>query len=181
APLDEVARVRPQPHRAAQVRHLILLVEQADHRVPAVALDLRRVGVLQLDDVPRELDHRTLESEADAEEGDGLLPGEADGLDLAGDAAVAEAARHQDAVDAAQAALGPLALDLLRLDAADDDPAVQRDAGVVERLVDRLVGVLVLDVLADDSDADLVLRVEDAVQHGPPVADVERLGPQVEL
>src|SRR5436190_452477 len=81
----------------------------------------------QLDDVPRELDHRALESQADAEEGDALLPGEADGLDLAGDAAVAEAARHQDTVDAAQGALGPLALDLLRLDAADDDPAVQRD------------------------------------------------------
>ena len=58
----------------------------------------------------------------------GMLPlaGEADRLDLAGDAAIAEPARDQDAVDAAQHALGPLALDFLRLDPADDDPRLVR-------------------------------------------------------
>src|SRR5262249_60246328 len=103
----------------------VLLLEQAHHRVPAVAVDLGGVGVLQPDDVPPELDHGALQAQADAEERDGPLAGEADGLDLAGDAAVAEAARHQHAIDAAQDALGALALDLLRLDLADDHPGVQ--------------------------------------------------------
>ena len=53
----------------------------------------------------------------------------------------AEAAGDEDAVDAAEHALGPVALDLLGLDPADDDAASMGDAGVVERLVDRLVGV----------------------------------------
>ena len=77
------------------------------------------------------------------------------------DAAIVEAAGHQDAVQAAQHALGPFALDLLRLDLADHDARVQGDAGVIERFVDRLVGVVVLDVLADDADRHLVGRVLD--------------------
>ena len=110
-------------------------------------------------DVAGKLDDGALQAEADAEERDPALAGEADGLDLARDAAVAEAARHQDAVDAAQHALGPLALDFLGLDLADQYPTARGNAGVVERLVDRLVGVVVLDVLADHGDRHLVRRV----------------------
>ena len=47
------------------------------------------------------------------------------------------------------------------------------DAGVVERLVDRLVGVAVLGVLADDGDADLVLGIAQPVQQVAPVVEVE--------
>ena len=50
------------------------------------------------------------------------------------------------------------------------------DAGVVERLVDRLVGVAVLGVLADHGDADLVLRVAQPVQQVAPVVQVQRAG-----
>ena len=131
----------------------------------AVAVDLRRVGVLQADDVAGELDDGALQAQTDAEERNLLLAGEADRLDLAADAAIAEAARHENAIDAAQHALGPLALDLLRLDPAHHDARGQGDAGVVERFVDRFVGVVVLDVLADDGDGHLVRRVDDALQH----------------
>ena len=129
--------------------------------MPAVAVELRAVGVLQADDVAGELDHRALQAQADAEERHLLLAGKADRLDLALAAAIAETAGDQDAVQPAEHALRPFAFDLLRLDPADDDAGLRGDAGVVERLVDRLVGVLVLDVLADDGDGDLVLRVLD--------------------
>ena len=59
----------------------------------------------------------------------------------------------------ASSALGPSPLDLLGLDPAHAHPGAVGDAGVVERLVDRLVGVAVLDVLADDGDRHLVLGV----------------------
>ena len=59
----------------------------------------------------------------------------------------------------ASAFSAPSLLDLLGLDLADEHPAAVGDAGVVERLVDRLVGVVVLDVLADDGDRHLVGRV----------------------
>ena len=74
--------------------------------------------------VAGELDHGALHAQADAEERDAAFAGEADRLDLALDAAIAEAAGHEHAVDAAQHALGALALDLLGLDLADDAPGV---------------------------------------------------------
>ena len=107
-------------------------------------------------------------------------PREADGLDLTLDAAHAEAARHQDAIDARQDARRPPAADLLRLDPADDHPRPVGDPRVVERLVHRLVGVAVLHVLADDGDRHLGIGVEHPVDHRPPVADVERVGLQVQ-
>ena len=70
----------------------------------------------------------------------------------------------------------PRVLDLLGLDPHDQHPRPVGDAGVVERLVDRLVGVAVLHVLADDRDRHLVLGVHDPVDHLAPVADVQRGG-----
>src|SRR5262249_1927042 len=157
-----------------------LIVEQTHDRMATVAIDLGRVGVVQIHHVASELDDGTLQAEADAEEGDAALTREANGLDLAGNAAIAEAAWHHHAVDAAQHALGAVALDLLRLDAPDRHPARQGDAGVIERFVDRFVRVLVLDVLADDRDADLVLRIDDALQNASPVADLQWLRAQVQ-
>ena len=40
---------------------------------------------------------------------------------------------------------------------------------------------MILDVLADDRDGQLVLWIEDTLQHRAPIANVERLGPQVQL
>jgi hypothetical protein len=54
--------------------------------------------------VPRRLDHRHLHAEADPEEGHLPLAREAHGLDLAGRAALAEAAGHEDAVHAVEPA-----------------------------------------------------------------------------
>ena len=96
-------------------------------------------------------------------------------------AAIVEAAGHQDAVQAAQHALGPFAFDLLRLDLAEDDVGVVGDAGMIEGLVNRFVGVVVLDVLADDADRHLAGRVLHLLQHLVPVAQIERLGPQAQL
>ena len=75
----------------------------------------------QADDVAGELDRRALHAQADAEERNLALAGEADRLDLAFDAALAEAAGHEDAVVAGEQPLGPFALDLFALDAADAD------------------------------------------------------------
>ena len=72
-------------------------------------------------DVAGELDHRALHAQADAEERNAALAGVADRLDLAFDAALAEAAGNEDAVVAGEQPLGPFALDLLALNAADAD------------------------------------------------------------
>ena len=55
------------------------------------------------------------------------------------------------------------------------------DAGVVQRLVDRLVGVAMLGILADHGDGDLVLRIAQAVEQVAPVIEVQRPGLQAQL
>src|SRR5438105_2558356 len=181
AGLDQRARVRAEPHGAAQVGDGVLLVEQADDGMAAVLIDLGRIGIVETDDVAGKFDHAALQTQANPEIRNLAVAGIAHGLDLAADAAVAETARNQDAVDAAQHALDALTLDVLGLDLADQHARIEGDARVVERLVHRFVGVVVLDVLADDGDGHFVGRVLDAVQHLPPVGNLQRPGPQVQL
>ena len=57
------------------------------------------LALLQAADVARELDHHGLHAQADAEVRDLVLARVADGVEHAFDAALAEAARHQDAVE----------------------------------------------------------------------------------
>ena len=84
-------------------------------------LNSLRVRIIGAERLARELDDRALQAEAQAEERDVVPARPADGPDLALDAAVAEAAGHDDAGDARQ-----LVGDLLRLDALEvlgADPA----------------------------------------------------------
>ena len=105
------------------------------------------------DDVAGELDDRALEPEAQAEVRHAVLAGVVGGEDLALDAAMAEAARDQDAgravealvrgspcVSASESTQRTLRVDLVR------------PGRVAERLGDRQVGVGQLDVLADERD-----------------------------
>ena len=72
--------------------------------------------------------------------------------DLALDAALAEAARHQDAVDVGEDLGAARLLEVLAFDPAQLDARAIRRAGVHERLDDALVGVAHVRVLADHAD-----------------------------
>ena len=108
----------------------------------------------------------------------------ADGADLSLHAAVAEAARHEDARHAVE-----LGVDLLRLDALQElraDPAhlhldVVVKPGMLERLVDADVRVGQLGVLADDGDLDLGPRCADAADQLLPVGQVGLAGRKLQL
>src|SRR5258708_24857111 len=81
---------RSKPHRAADLRDLPLSVEQAHDRVRRRRIEFGAVGIAEADDVACELDRGTLQTEANAEEGQAGLSGEADRLDLPLDAALVE-------------------------------------------------------------------------------------------
>ena len=98
----ELDRVGAEAHRAAEVRDLLLLGQQVDHRVGRLEVALGRVRALHAGDVARELGDRDVHPEADAEVRDRLLARDLRGLDLALDAASAEAAGDQDAVGLSQ-------------------------------------------------------------------------------
>ena len=74
------------------------LVDQRDHRVRRLGLELGAVGVGKAGLVARDLDRGDLHAQADAEVGQLVLAGELGGEDLALDAALAEAAGHEDGV-----------------------------------------------------------------------------------
>ena len=149
---QELGRVDAQPHRAALVDDIALLVHEVDHRMRSAGVELARVGAREPAHVTCELDHRALHAEAQAEERYPLLPGEAGGGDLALDAADAEASGDHDAVEPAQATLGEEAFGVVGRDPVDLDLRADLEAAVLERFDHREVGVGEVDVLADEPD-----------------------------
>src|SRR5262245_63593050 len=80
------------------------------------------------------------------------------GHDLAFDAAFAEAAWNQNATRGLEDFLRALALDLFSIDLDDFHAAIVGHAAVHDGFVNGFIGVLQFDVLADDPNADAVLR-----------------------
>src|SRR5260370_42135760 len=101
-PLREHDRVEAEPHRPALGLEIPLLGQEVDDGLRGGRVELRRVGALEAADVPGELDDRALHAQTDAEVRHRALPGIADRLDLALDAAITEAARHEDAMHVAE-------------------------------------------------------------------------------
>ena len=130
------------------------------------------IGPGQAEDVAGEFDDRALHAEADAEKGNARNARVLDGRDLALDPARTEAARHQDAVDAGEGGGGVFPRDLLGIDVDETDGHAADAAGVHQRLVQALVGLLEVDVLADDGDGDRAGRMLQAVEHGAPGFEV---------
>ena len=109
-----------------------------------------------------------------------LFAGVADGVEHALDAALAEAAGDEDAVEAFQlrlvaAVVGAFGLEAFGFDPGDFQFEVLRDGAVGERFLERLVAVFVLDIFADDGDGDFVFGVVAAVDEIAPWGEV-RLG-----
>ena len=103
----EVRRIGAEAHGAAEVAALAALLElvaphpfrhQADDGLGRLA-ELGRARLVDAAQIARGLDGRHLHAEADAEIGHVVLARELGGEDLAFRAALAEAARHEDAVD----------------------------------------------------------------------------------
>src|SRR5436190_5764180 len=131
---DEMARLRPEPHRGPHVRHVLLLREEVDHRVRRRRIELRGVRALQPTHVASELHDGALEAEADAEERHPLFPRVADRLDLALDAPDAEAAGNKHAVDAREDLLGAPRRELVGSDPPKVHGGAVGEPAVRERL-----------------------------------------------
>ena len=111
----------------------------------------------------RELRDGDVHAEADAEIRDLVLTGDAAGEDLALPPARPEAAGDEHAVDAAQLGAGLVERHVLGVDPAHVHAAAVVNAGVLERLVHREVGVVQLHVLADEGDLDRLVAFLDAL------------------
>src|SRR5690606_13215044 len=106
------------------------LGDQADHRVWGLLVVLGAVGALQPGHVAGVVHHRGLHAVADAEVRDALLARVPGSEHLALEAAIAEAARHQDAVEPLQR-LRAVALDLAGLEPAQGHARALAQAAVL--------------------------------------------------
>src|SRR5690606_12619109 len=111
-----------------------------------------RRGILDPGERPGRLDTRHLHAEADSEIGNPAFTREPGGKDLAFRTAFAEAARHENAMDLLEKRRRILAFEDFRLDPFEPHAYAIGHAAMIERLDQRLVGVLEAGILADNGD-----------------------------
>ena len=110
-------------------------VEKANHRVLGIFVELRALGPFEADHGATVLDHGTLHSEADSEEGDAPFARPTDRLHLAFDAPFAETARHEQTVVARQQPLRALRFNIFAADAANANLCFVGHSRMVDRFV----------------------------------------------
>ena len=135
-------------------------------------VELGRVRTDEPADIARERDDRALQPEAQPEIRDVVLARERGGGDLALDAAHAEAAGHDDAVEAGERALGEEAFGVVGRDPLDHDLGAGRVATVLQRFDDREVRVGQVDVLADEADVHFLVGGTHALDERAPLREV---------
>ena len=188
--VNELADLTTQPHRAAEVRVLVPLFQaagrvlplgdQADHRVRRILVELGTVSAAHAGHIARKLDDRKLHAEADAEKGNPVLAGMANRRDLALRATSPETSRNEDRVHALQGGTA-VSLDLFGIDVADLDLAARGDAGMDQRLGQRLVGFGQVDILADKGHIEHPFRMFQRVHDRLPNTQISGPGQDPEL
>ena len=127
-----------ETHGAAHLFNAEQFAEFVDDAVLAGGIELAGVGVFEAADVARELDAGGLHAEADAEVGDLLFAGVADGVQHALDAALAETAGDEDAVEAFElrfvaAVFGSFRFEAFGFNPGDFELEILRECAVGER------------------------------------------------
>jgi len=136
------------------------LVDQVDHRVFRLRVELLGVGIRQSQDVSGEFDNAKLHPQTDPQEHFFVFPGKADRFHLPGNTALPETSGDQDTVNTAQFFGGIFRRDRLTVDPVDLHFGTLPRSGVDEGFQEGFVGLLGL-VLADKGDFDAFLRFDD--------------------
>ncbi len=143
--------------------------DQRDGRIFAVTVDFGGIGTRQPAAMAQHIDHRRLHAVANAEIRDIVLAGELRGLHFAFEAAVAESARHQDAIDIGEQS-GAFGFNLLGFQPFQTHAGALAQAAVAQGFADGFVGILMVDVFADHRDGDFIDGMLDGIDHSLPIA-----------
>ena len=150
------------PPRSPVLRSLLEFVaaqpfgHQAHQRLRRRA-EFGGIGFRDADKIARGLDHRHLHAETDPEIRHVAFARELRRADFSLSAALAEAARHQNAVDVLEKRRRVFILEHFALDPVEIDLHLVGDAAMRQRLDQRFVGVLHAGVFADDRNGHLRL------------------------
>ena len=170
----DLAGIRAQTHGAALIGHVPLLGHQVNDGILRIG-KLAGMGVGNACHMARKLDHCHLHAQANAEKRDVILPGVANGGDHTLNAPVAKAARHKDAVYAAQMLPCILVGHLLGIHPTDVDVYIVFNAAVGQRLHHGQIGIVELDVFTHQRDLNGVFAGLGPLHHGRPLGQI-RLG-----
>src|SRR5579875_3576514 len=154
-PMGTRARLQPrrpgtQPHGAAQFVDASQFAQLVDHAVRRGRIEFGTVGPLEPAYVARVFNHRALHPQTDAKERDLLSAGVGNAAQHSGNAALTEPARHQDPVKTLELSFPSLAFEALRLKPDHIHANAIGNAAVHQRFVQALVGILELNILADN-------------------------------
>ena len=177
----EPCRQGAEAHGAAEVALFVALFgfaafvdpfgDEGDHGFLAAIAPFGAAGIFDAEDVTRVFDDSELHAEADAEVGDAVFARVLHGADFAADAAVTEASRYDDTVHTFQQRHA-LPVQVFGIDVADVHRVAAADAGVVERFVERFVGVGEVHIFANHGNRHFVLQVGNGVVDLLPVAEI---------
>ncbi len=142
----------------------------------SVLIELCRMSILKADDIPGELNHRALHSQADAEERNALLASVTNRLQLAINASFAKATGNENSIVALQQSFSAFRFDVFALNASDANLCVVVNSGVIQRFIDRLVRIFVLGIFAHDSDTDFVLWIAKPMEYLVDWIQIRRCG-----
>lgn len=153
----ELARIDAKAHGAAFFGDVFLVWHEVDDRVLGVRDEFGGVCAGHAAYISGKFNDGALHTEAEAEERDLIDARILDGVDLAFDAAIAEAAGDDDAVDALEdfAKIRFLFFEDFGIDPVDFDLVAEGVAGMRQRFDDGEVGVMEFDIFPDESDVDL--------------------------
>ena len=138
----DTAWIRPEPHRPAHLGNVLLLFHDVDDVIRSVRIHLAAVRLGQTEDVPGELDHHHLHSQAYTETRNIILTGISRSDYLTFDAALSEAGTDNHARHSGELSAYVLRRNTLAVDEVDPDFHIIIDTCQAQALAYALVGIL---------------------------------------
>ena len=166
------AGIAAQAHGAALLRDVTLLRKQVDDRMRRERVEFGRVGVLRPEGRARELDDHALHTHAESQRGHAPLPAETRRFDLPLDAAIAEPARDDQAIQTKQWLHVVRPLEVLAVDPLQPHVAAGGPGRVANGLGDGEIRVGQLDVLSDEADRQRDPGVADPLGERAPLNEI---------
>ena len=177
----QVTGIIAQPHGAAFAGHRALFGKQVYNGIRRFRIELGGIRLVRFEHEPGEFDHHYLHAQAQAEIRNLVLAGIARRLNHAFDAADAEPAWYDHALDAAQLRLDVIVLfQFFRMNPRKFYLAVVIQTGVAQRLSHRIIGVFQLHVFAHHGDIDRLAGIVATADHALPGGQIGSGGLEAE-
>ena len=177
------ASPRAQTHGAAQFFHTAQFAQFVDNPVRGGRIKLAGIGIRETAHVACELDARRLHAQADTEIGNLFFASIADRNQHPLNTALAKAPRNQQAIVVRELFfVGAIAsFETLGFHPIQIQFQIVRQRAVHQCLFQRLVGILILHIFANDADSDLGLRVVNPANNFLPILQIAILSFEPEI